>query len=108
MHVLHHCHLLPGEGEGLGVTPLPGPVYGVAAVLLTGEITPGAGVVLIVRVGVLIVRAGVLILSKAAKPRQWFIPTGILVLTYFHLQKISYFPLQISHFHLQTVVYSKF
>ena len=31
--------------------------------------------------------------------------TGILVLTYFHLQKISHFPLQISHFHLQTVVY---
>ena len=25
MHVLRHCHLLPGEGEGggLGVTPLP-------------------------------------------------------------------------------------
>ena len=99
MHVLHHCHLLPGEGEGLGVTPLPGPVYGVVAVLLTREFTPTVGVVLIVRVGVLI-------LSKAAKPRQWFIPTGILVLTYFHLQKISHFPLQISHFHLQTVVYS--
>ena len=97
MHVLCYCHLLPGEGEGLGVTTLPGPVYGMAAVLLTGEFTPGAGVVLIVRVDVLI-------LSKAAKPRQWFIPTGILVLTYFHLQKISYFPLQISHFHLQTVV----
>ena len=56
MHVLCHCHLLPGEGEGLRVTPLPGPVYGVAAVLLTREFTPTVGVVLIVRVGVLILR----------------------------------------------------